>query len=168
MRSHTRRPLRSRPAVTVAVAVISMLVLSPGPAAGQLAPGVHAVHASDVLTGADGVGLRLALTLPGGFALAATGDWFFPPCDGGCRYGAAALDLHVPLMPLPLVTPYAVGGFSWRRVDPGDGLPSIDERGPGAGLGLRVGSASLALYLEARYEFLAHEGQWVGRVGLSF
>ncbi len=155
-------------AATLALALAALVASTPGDASAQLAPGVHAVHANDLFAGADGLGARLALGLPGGFRLAATGDWFFPDCDGGCRYAAGSLDLHVPLTPLPLVTPYAVGGYSWRRADPGDGIEAVTERGPGFGLGLRVGSAELALYAEARYEFLSFERQWVGRVGLSF
>lgn len=157
-----------RPATAVGFALAALLAATPVGAAAQLAPGVHAVRANDLFAGADGLGARLALQLPGGFRLAGSGDWFFPECDGGCRYVAASLDLHVPLTPLPLVTPYGVAGWSWRRSDLGDDVATQVEKGLGVGLGLRVGSAELALYAEARYEFLSFERQWVGRVGLSF
>lgn len=154
--------------VGITVLAAAFALAAPGTAVGQLTPGIHGVRASDLFAGANGVGVRLSLGSPLPVRLAATGDWFFPQCDGRCRYQAANLDVHVPLLPVPLLNPYALGGYSWRRVEPADATSAVTERGVGLGLGVRLGGSGFGLYLEARYEFLTSERQWVTRLGVEF
>lgn len=154
--------------VGIAVLALAVAMVAPGPAMGQLTPGIHGVRAHDLFSGADGVGVRLSLGSPLPVRLAASGDWFFPQCEGRCRYQAASLDVHVPLLPVPLLNPYALGGYSWRRFEPVDATSAVTERGVGLGLGVRLGGSDFGLYLEARYEFLTSERQWVTRLGVEF
>jgi hypothetical protein len=146
----------------------AIALAAPAPSSAQLSPAVHGVRAHDLFGGSRGVGVRLGLGVPLGFRLVGGGDWFFPSCDGRCRYRAANLDAHVPVLPLPVISPYILGGLTWRRYE-GPGAEGVEsERGVGAGLGLRAGVGGLGLYLETRYEFLSSERQWVSRLGVEF
>jgi hypothetical protein len=152
----------------VATGLAALVLVVAQPVGAQLTPGVHGVRANDLFAGADGLGVRLGLGSPMPVKMVVSGDWFLPRCDGRCGYQAASLDVHLPLAPVPLLAPYAVGGYTWRRLQLPDGLEPITERGIGLGLGLRLGVPDFGLYVETRYEFMGHERQWVSRLGVEF
>ena len=100
-----------------------------------------------------GLGARAALQpplLPIG--LVAQGVYYFPDGDGSYSTYSLAAQLR---LPTPLVSPYAIGGWQWRRSssDSGTGTSSSStETGPMVGVGVQV-NVALALFLEVTFEF---------------
>ena len=101
------------------------------------------------LSGTSGVGARAALQpllLPIG--VVAQGVYYFPDADDYdyMTYSLAAQRR----MSTPLLSPYALGGWQWRRTSSGG--TSNTESGAMIGLGVQLNFV-VALFLEANYEF---------------
>src|SRR5690606_613266 len=119
--------------------------------------------------GTLGVGGRLGFTLPlFPLDILATAETFFPDQDDASLRGAS-LDVALDLLPLPVLTPYATGGLTFRQVDLGFGEGSESRSGLNLGAGLKLALAGFGVFGEARYEFVnAPERQGIVRVGVMF
>jgi hypothetical protein len=162
-----RRPLVWMP-LMLSVLLLGLLA---GPLSGQVSLGVHGVSATDAFGGTQGVGGRLAFSLPLlPVDFMASAETFFPDCgDLDCSLRGVSLDASMDLLPLPVVRPYVTGGFTIRRFDTGLGEGTREARGLNAGAGVNVGLAGLRLFGEGRYEFFrAPERQTVFRLGILF
>lgn len=162
-----------RPRLVSVPLVLFVLLLGVGvrPAVAQVSLGVHGVGASDAFGGAEGVGARLAFSLPlFPVDVLATAETFFPDCgDLECSLRGISIDASMDLLPLPVVRPYVTGGFTARRFDTGLGEGSRDVSGLNVGAGVNVGLSGLRLFGEGRYEFVgAPERQTIFRLGVLF
>ena len=101
------------------------------------------------LSGTSGVGARAALQpllLPIG--VVAQGVYYFPDADD---YDYMTYSLAAQLrMSTPLISPYALGGWQWRRTSTGG--TSNTEAGAIVGVGVQL-NFGVSLFLEASYEF---------------
>ena len=101
------------------------------------------------LSGTSGVGARAALQpllLPIG--VVAQGVYYFPDADD---YDYMTYSLAAQLrMSTPLISPYALGGWQWRRTSTGG--TSNTETGAIVGVGVQL-NFGVSLFLEASYEF---------------
>ena len=98
-----------------------------------------------------GIGPRVVFSppaLPIGFV--GQGVYYFPD-DAGFDFGYLTYSLAATFsLPFPTVSPYAIGGWQWRRFS-GD---FIDETQNGAMLGIGVTfNLGVSLFLEGSYEF---------------
>jgi hypothetical protein len=96
-----------------------------------------------------GLGARVALQpplLPIG--VVAQGVYYFP--DGDFSYLTYSLAAQLRL-PLPMISPYAIGGWQWRRTSPDSG-DSNTENGAMVGLGIQL-DLGVSLFLEGTLEF---------------
>jgi hypothetical protein len=145
--------------LTLTVAVASVALAQPASAQIPLKFGVQAAMQTSLeevtggpdLNGSFGLGARVALqppVLPVG--LVAQGVYYFPDCAGfDCSYMTYSLAAQLRL-PLPMVSPYAIGGWQWRRAGfEGD---SDTGDGPMIGIGVQL-DLGLALFLEGSMEF---------------
>ncbi|MEJ2539566.1 MAG: outer membrane beta-barrel protein [Gemmatimonadota bacterium] len=154
------------------------LFIAPGTAQAQIFGfGVHVPIATD-LGGGDnlkdssfGIGGRIGAEIPL-FPLSIWGvaDYMFPDGDG-TSYQNFGVDINLRL-PIPLLQPYATGGYQARRFD--DGEVSDIYNGFTLGGGVRF-SFIVNAFLEARHEFygddevrVGDDNQWLIRVGLTF
>jgi len=145
--------------LTLTVAVASVALAQPASAQLPLKFGIQgAVQTSldEVTSGGPdlnnsfGLGARVALqppVLPVG--VVAQGVYYFPDCAGfDCSYMTYSLAAQLRL-PLPLVSPYAIAGWQWRRM--GFEGASNTENGFMAGAGVQL-NLGLALFLEGTVE----------------
>jgi len=146
--------------LTLTVAVASVALAQPASAQIPLKFGIQgAVQTAidDLPTGAPagipdlngtfGLGARVALqppVLPIG--VVGQGVYYFPDAGSYMTYSLAA-QLR---LPLPLVSPYAIAGWQWRRTTP-DGGDASTENGFMAGAGVQL-NLGLALFLEGTFE----------------
>lgn len=142
--------------LTLAIAAASVAVAQPAEAQfkyglqGAIMMGLEDLSASPGvpdLNGTFGIGPRVALQpplLPIG--VVGQGVYYFPEGDGSYLTYSLAAQLR---LPLPIINPYAIGGWQWRRTSNGT---SNTENGPMIGLGVQVNLA-VALFLEASFEF---------------
>jgi len=99
------------------------------------------------LNGTFGLGARVALQppiLPIG--VVGQGVYYFPEGDGSYLTYSLAAQLR---LPLPMVSPYAIGGWQWRRS--GNGTTTT-ENGPMVGVGVQL-NLGVSLFLEGTFEF---------------
>ena len=139
---------------------------------GAHVPLATSLGGGDDLTGSSwGLGGRVGLEVPL-FPLAAWGtfDYMFPSGDG-TSYQNYGIDVNLRL-PIPLLQPYAAGGYQARRFD--DGEVSDVYHGWTVGAGIRF-SFIVNAFLEAKREFYGDEqelvgddDQWMVRLGLIF
>ena len=117
---------------------------------GAVLTGLDEVTAGPDLNGTFGLGGRVAFQpplLPIG--VVGQGVYYFPDCGGGdCSYMTYSLAAQLRL-PLPVINPYAIGGWQWRRA--GNGT-TVTENGFMAGVGVQLNLA-VAVFLEASMEF---------------
>lgn len=109
---------------------------------------VSGIPGAASLSGTFGLGLRGAFQpplLPVG--VVAQGVYYFPEGDGSYTTYSLAGQLR---LPLPMVSPYAIGGWQWRRTAIGDA--SVTESGPMVGVGVQL-NLGVALFLESSFEF---------------
>lgn len=109
---------------------------------------VSAIPGATSLSGTFGIGARAALqppVLPVG--VIAQGTYYFPEGDGGYQTYSLAGQVR---LPLPMVSPYAVGGWQWRRTSLGDF--SNTDSGPMVGVGVQL-NLGVSLFLESTFEF---------------
>ena len=140
--------------LTLTVAVASVALAQPASAQLPLKFGVQAGMQTSVdsLTSLDntfGLGARVALqppVLPVG--LVAQGLYYFPDCDD-CSYLTYSIAAQLRL-PLPMLSPYAIGGWQFRRTGSGDMSDTADGLMVGLGVQLNLG---LSLFLEGTMEF---------------
>ena len=101
------------------------------------------------LKGTFGLGARAALQPPlAPLGLVAQGVYYFPDADD---YDYVTYSLAARLrMSTPLLSPYALGGWQWRRTSSG-GM-SNTESGAMIGVGVQLNFV-VALFLEANFEF---------------
>lgn len=114
---------------------------------GAVLTGLDEVTAGPDLDGTFGVGPRVAFQpplLPIG--VVGQGVYYFP--EGDFNYMTYSLAAQLRL-PLPMVNPYAIGGWQWRRVSNGG---SETQNGAMVGVGVQLNLA-LAIFLEASMEF---------------
>jgi len=100
------------------------------------------------LNGTFGLGARAALQpplLPVG--VVAQGVYYFPSGDYNYMTYSLAGQLR---LPLPLLSPYAIGGWQWRRTSGGGA--SNTENGAMVGVGVQL-NLGLSLFLEGTMEF---------------
>ena len=140
--------------LTLTVAVASVALAQPASAQLPLKFGVQAATQtgiSDVqaLDGSFGVGARVALQpplLPVG--LVGQGVYYFPDGDD-VSYQTYSIAAQLRL-PLPVFSPYAIGGWQFRRTSIADDSETTDGLMVGAGIQLNLG---LSLFLEGTLEF---------------
>jgi hypothetical protein len=109
---------------------------------------VSGIPTATGLNGTFGIGARAALQpplLPVG--VVGQGVYYFPEGDGSYMTYSLAGQLR---LPLPLVSPYAIGGWQWRRTSLGDA--SLTENGPMVGVGVQLNLA-VSFFLESTFEF---------------
>jgi hypothetical protein len=137
--------------------------------------GIHVVRASDIFDGSTGLGGQVAVrppALPVSLRLAV--DRFFPDCpeiDGGgddCGAWGFTVDANL-AFPMPMLRPYASGGFVRRSIDPGDPLEQTAKKGIALGGGLELALLGLSAFGEARYEIMdSVDDGWMFRLGFLF
>jgi len=140
--------------LTLTVAVASVALAQPASAQLPIKYGVQAAMQTSVaeatgLDGTFGLGARVALqppVLPIG--LVGQGVYYFPDGDGTYITYSLAGQLR---LPLPMVSPYVIGGWQWRRAG-ADGVESVTENGPMVGVGVQL-NLGLSLFLEGTMEF---------------
>lgn len=142
--------------LTLTIAVASVALAKPADAQIPLKYGVQAalltgLEDASSLNGTFGLGARVALqppVLPLG--VVGQGVYYFPEGDGS--YITYSLSGQVRI-PLPMLSPYAIGGWQWRRSDPGGtGSVTTTENGPMIGLGVQL-NLGMSLFLEGTMEF---------------
>lgn len=110
---------------------------------------VSGIPTASSLNGTFGIGARAAFQpplLPVG--VVGQGVYYFPEGEGSYMTYSLAGQLR---LPLPVVNPYAIGGWQWRRTSV-DGFPSNTENGPMVGVGVQLNLA-VAVFLETTMEF---------------
>lgn len=153
---------RSLPVLLAALAV----AMHPDPTQAQIKLGAEAAYiaggyselTAEVedrdLSGTFGIGGRVALSLPtspigayGGFT------YYFPDCDlADCSYWTASIAATLGI-PIPLVSPYVVGGWQFKSYDLSlEGFESSTENNPFVGLGVQFG-VGVNVFLEGVFEF---------------
>lgn len=106
------------------------------------------------LSGDFGIGGRLAFSPPllpvGGYASV---TYYFPSCEmADCSYWTADLGATLGI-PLPLVRPYVVGGWQWKRYELDvTGFTTDAQNNPFAGLGVQL-NLGVSVFLEGVWEF---------------
>lgn len=145
--------------LTLTVAVASVALVQPASAQLPIKYGVQGAFMTslDEVTGGPdyngtlGLGARVALqppVLPIG--VVGQGVYYFPDCAGfDCSYMTYSLAAQLRL-PLPMVSPYAIGGWQWRRS--GFEGTSNTENGAMVGLGVQL-NLGVSLFLEGTLEF---------------
>lgn len=145
--------------LTITVAVASVALAQPASAQLPLKYGVQAavqtgldeVAGGPDLNGSFGLGARVALQpplLPVG--VVGQGVYYFPDCGGAdCSYFTYSLAAQLRL-PLPMVSPYAIGGWQWRRSSVAGDATTDNGAMVGAGVQLNLG---VSLFLEGMFEF---------------
>lgn len=102
------------------------------------------------LEGTFGVGPRVEFQAPiptVQVGIVGQGVYYFP--DGDFNYLTYGLGAKVGFT-TPVVSPYAIGGWQWRRTS-ADDFDSVTEDGPTLGVGLGLGT--LPVFIEATFEF---------------
>ena len=96
-----------------------------------------------------GLGARVALQPPlSPIGVVGQGVYYFPDADD---YSYSTYSLAAQLrMPTPLISPYALGGWQWRRTSSGG--TSSTENGAMLGVGVQLNFV-VSLFLEANFEF---------------
>lgn len=105
------------------------------------------IEEANTLDGTFGVGPRVGFAPPVvPIGVVGQGVYYFPEGDGSyMTYGLSA----TLRLPLPIVTPYAIGGWQWRRSSAGGHTHT--ESGATAGVGVQL-SVGVTLFLEGTLE----------------
>lgn len=136
----------------LSLSMVAAVAVAAQPAEAQLNFGPQAalmtgLEEASSLNGTFGLGGRVGFApplLPIG--VVGQGVYYFPEGDGSyMTYGLSA----ILRLPLPMVSPYAIGGWNWRRSSNGT---TSTENGPTVGVGVQLNLA-LSLFLEATMEF---------------
>jgi len=140
--------------LTLTVAVASVALAQPASSQIPIKFGVQgammtAVSDVPALDGTFGLGARVALQPPV-LPIGVVGqfNYYFPDCTD-CGYQTYSLAAQLRL-PLPMVSPYAIGGWQWRRTSAGSISDTAD--GPMVGIGVQL-NLGLAIFLEGSMEF---------------
>lgn len=137
----------------LSLSMVAAVAVAAQPAEAQLVFGpqvalMTGLEEASSLNGTFGAGGRVGFApplLPIG--VVGQGVYYFPEGDVGyMTYGVAG----ILRLPLPMVSPYAIAGWQWRRASVGD--VSATENGATVGLGVQLNLA-LSLFLEATMEF---------------
>ena len=115
---------------------------------GALMTALDEVATGPDLNGTVGVGPRVALQpplLPIG--VVGQGVYYFP--EGDVSYMTYSLAAQLRL-PLPVVNPYAIGGWQWRRSSVNDVSETVNGAMIGVGVQLNL---AVAVFLEGSFEF---------------
>jgi hypothetical protein len=134
------------------LSLAAALVVAAQPAEAQFKYGLQGALMTgiDEATGLDGtvgIGPRLAFQpplLPIG--VVGQGVYYFPEGEGSYMTYSLAAQLR---LPLPMVNPYAIGGYQWRRSSGGG--ESNTESGFMAGVGVQL-NLGVSLFLEGTVE----------------
>jgi opacity protein-like surface antigen len=99
------------------------------------------------LNGTFGIGPRVVVAPPlFPVGLVGQGVYYFPEGDGSyMTYGLAAM-LR---LPLPLISPYVIGGWQWRRASANDVSDTQNGATIGAGVQLNI---AVPIFLEGTFE----------------
>jgi hypothetical protein len=135
------------------LSVAAALVAVAQPAEAQLKYGLQgalmtALEEASSLNGTIGIGPRVALQpplLPIG--VVGQGVYYFPEGDGSYMTYSLAAQLR---LPLPMVNPYAIGGWQWRRSSANDVSETVNGAMIGVGVQLNL---AVSVFLEGSFEF---------------
>ena len=174
--------------ISLAVALVLGVILTPKQAEAQGLPISFGVHVASALNAEDvagndsksafGLGARVGIDpplLPVAFFL--NGDYFFVDCgDIDCGYQNVGLDVNFNFLPLPIFNLYATGGLLVRRASASGEILGVafDESGTATGFSLGAGVSFnfiASAYLEVRNEFFGDDdggNQILVRLGLGF
>lgn len=158
--------MSSRTRIFTALAPVLLLGWA-RPAEAQLSVGLHVARAQDVFEGANGLGVGAEAGVPlFPVSVRAAADYFFPDCGSaeGCSFLGGSLNVNVAL-PIAVLRPYVTGGLVYRRFEADDASDPESDTGLGAGVGLDLDPVLFKLYVEARYEWVDPDDQWVLRLG---
>ena len=109
---------------------------------------VSSIPGATDLNGTFGLGARVGFAPPlFPVGVIGQGVYYFPEGDGSYSTYSLAAQLR---LPLPMISPYAIGGWQWRRSSGGG--ESNTEAGPMIGLGVEL-SLGVSLFLEGSMEF---------------
>ena len=150
--------------LTLTVAVASVALVQPASAQLPISYGVQGAFLTSLdevdaaasdgsfdLNGTFGLGARVAFEPPA-FPIGVVGQgvYYFPDCAGlDCGYLTYSIAAQLRL-PLPTISPYAIGGWQWRRGSvEGE---SNTESGAMVGVGLQF-NLGVSLFLEGSMEF---------------
>jgi hypothetical protein len=137
----------------LSLSMVAAVAVAAQPAEAQLVFGpqvalMTGLEEASSLNGTFGAGGRVGFApplLPIG--VVGQGVYYFPEGDGSyMTYGVAG----IVRLPLPMVSPYAIGGWQWRRASANS--VTVTENGPTIGIGVQLNLA-LSLFLEATMEF---------------
>lgn len=146
--------------LTASLAVACATLAQPAAAQFQFgAQGAYLTGLEEVTGGGDrngtiGLGGRVQFSPPLpmlSIGVVGQGVYYFPDCGGGdCSYMTYGLSAKVGLG-LPMVSPYAIGGWQWRRS--GNGTTTT-ENGLTAGLGVTINPPALpfSIFVEGTME----------------
>ena len=143
--------------LSASVALVCVAAAQPAAAqvrfGGQAAlmTGLEDVQGGGDLNGTFGIGPRVELTPPIpmlSVGIVGQGVYYFP--DGDFNYLTYGLAAKVGLS-TPVVSPYVIGGWQWRRTSVDDLDDSFTEDGPMLGVGLGLGA--IPVFIEATFEF---------------
>ncbi len=119
---------------------------------GAYLTGLEEVTGGGDLNGTMGVGGRVQFSPPIpalSIGIVGQGVYYLPDCGGGdCSYMTYGLGAKVGLG-LPMISPYVIGGWQWRRS--GNGTTTSTETGATAGVGVQLGM--VPVFVEATMEF---------------
>lgn len=115
---------------------------------GAYMTGLEEVTGGGDLNGTVGVGGRVQFSPPIptlSIGIVGQGVYYFPEDGDYMTYGLGAkLGLA-----FPMISPYVIGGYQWRRM--GDGTTTVTENGFTAGAGVQLGM--VPIFVEAMLEF---------------
>jgi hypothetical protein len=113
-----------------------------------LMTGLEELQAGDN-NGTFGIGPRVQLSPPLpmlALGIVGQGVYYFPEDGGYMTFGLSGkLGFS-----LPMISPYLIGGWQWRRTSPDVG-DAVTENGPSVGLGVQLGM--IPVFVEATMEF---------------
>ncbi|MGD2044928.1 MAG: hypothetical protein PVJ80_06110 [Gemmatimonadota bacterium] len=140
--------------LTLTIAAAGITLARPVSAQGLVKFGVQgamqtSLAEASALDGSFGAGARVALQPPAlPIGLVGQGVYYFPDCDD-CSYLTYSIAAQLRL-PLPVFSPYAIGGWQFRRTAQAGESDIADGAMVGAGIQLNLG---ISLFLEGTYEF---------------
>jgi opacity protein-like surface antigen len=119
---------------------------------GAYMTGLEEIQAGGDLNGTMGVGGRVQFSPPIptlSIGVVGQGVYYFPDCGGvDCKYMTYGIGAKLGLA-LPMVSPYVIGGWQWRKSEVG--TFSGTENGATAGVGVALGM--IPVFVEATMEF---------------
>ena len=139
---------------------------SPNPLAGQIVGGVFIERGLESSGDREGIGGEL------GFEVAflpidvfASGA-HFPSTEKAESFRVWSIGTRVKIIPIPIVSPYIVGGLSLTESKISNLETSHSKEGSFAGVGIDLSVKSMKIYVEGKYEFF-DEGEAFARLRIG-